>query len=52
MPLKSASGGSKAAQNKAVAANMQELSSKGAKQRPQKQKQAIAINAAKGGKKK
>jgi len=44
MPLKK--GG-----KKAVAYNMHELSSAGAKKRPQKQKIAIALSAARGGKK-
>lgn len=47
MPLKKASCGTKKCMNKAVSSNMHELSSSAAKQRPQKQKIAIAISAAK-----
>jgi hypothetical protein len=52
MPLQKAHGRSKKAVNKAVSANMHELTHHGSRPRSQKQKVAIAISAAKGGKKK
>lgn len=52
MPAHKAKGTSKKAMQKAVAANMRELSKAGAKSRPMKQKIAIAYSEARGGKKK
>ena len=52
MPLQKAHGKGKKTVQKAVSANMHELTHHGSRPRSQKQKVAIAINAAKGGKKK
>jgi hypothetical protein len=51
MPAHKAKGSGKKAFNEAVSANMHELSKPGAKKRPQKQKIAIAMSEARGGKK-
>jgi hypothetical protein len=52
MPLKKARSTSKKAVNKAVSANIHELTHPGTKKRSHKQIVAISINAAKKGKKK
>lgn len=52
MPAHVAKGKSKKSFNKAVSANMHELSKSGSKNRPQKQKVAIAMSEARGKKKK
>lgn len=51
MPAHKAANKSKKSLNKAVSKNMHELNKPGVKSRPQKQKVAIAISQAKGGKK-
>jgi hypothetical protein len=51
MPLKKAHSKSKKSFQKAVSANMHELTHHGTRPRSQKQKVAIALNAARGNKK-
>lgn len=51
MPTHKAQGKSKKSFNKAVSANMHELSKPGSKNRSQAQKVAIAMSEARGGKK-
>ena len=52
MPAYKAKSGSKKDFNSAVSKNMHELNKPGVKERPQKQKIAIAISEARGGSKK